>query len=722
MMRLAVSRFFCLGLAAVVIAIPANGAAGADRTAKPDTSLQFVPEDVAFYSSLLRGGEQIQAVLQSRAWAKVKTMPIVKMGLALYQMQAASPESVPGKIETALSDPEIRKVLDVLKDMVSREVFVAGGKGFVESIELAQSLQAAGRFGPLFLQLSGQAEGESKQQQQAQLMLATLAEEVELIHVPEVLVGFRLSNTAAAAEQLVQIEKMAIAAADANPHLKGRVKRSAIAGNQYLTLSLDGKMVPWNEIPLDKLREFESEKGDLDKVVGRLKELTLVVALGIRDDYLLLGIGPSTRSIERLGKGKPLAQRAELAPLARFAQKRLTGISYASRELVARVATTQEDVDGLLEAVEELMPLADLNDQQQQRIRKDAKALAADVKQLMPKPGPLFAVSFLSDGMAESYQYNWTQQPRLDGSKPLDVQRHVGGTPVLAWMGRGKILPGDYELVVKWLKIGYGYFEEFGLPRMPDGERPKVQQFLNQLRPLAERLDRANRTMLIPALADGQTALVLDTELRSKQFIAALPATREPMPMLEPALVFGVSDAALLRKACAEYRAVAEGVLEALRRVEPDSVPAALKIPKAQVTPSPFGPISGYPLPEPWGVDPAIAPNGAVSESVAVLSLSRQHTERLLKPTPLAASLAPAGADQPSAAIVAFDWAALVDAFRPWVDLLIEKQFGDDAGTKQQVHTAMDVLKVLRTITARSYIEGGALVTHMRTEIRDVAE
>ena len=81
---------------------------------------------------------------------------------------------------------------------------------------------------------------------------------------------------------------------------------------------------------------------------------------------------------------------------------------------------------------------------------------------------------------------------------------------------------------------------------MPEKDRKQAQKFLAAAVPLVERFDKANREMLFPALADGQLGLVLDDKLTSNHFVESLPATEKPMPMIEPALVFGVSDAKLL--------------------------------------------------------------------------------------------------------------------------------------------------------------------------------
>ena len=139
-------------------------------------------------------------------------------------------------------------------------------------------------------------------------------------------------------------------------------------------------------------------------------------------------------------------------------------------------------------------------------------------------------------------------------------------------------------MAVKWAKTAYGYFKEFGLPIMPEDDREKAEKFLEAALPLVERMDKANRELLIPALADGQVALVIDGKLTSKHFIESLPATEKPMPMIEPALVVGVSDAKLLKKGLGEYRAIINGLIDAVRQIEGANVPEDFQIPEPQVT------------------------------------------------------------------------------------------------------------------------------------------
>ena len=147
----------------------------------------------------------------------------------------------------------------------------------------------------------------------------------------------------------------------------------------------------------------------------------------------------------------------------------------------------------------------------------------------------------------EGYSYNWTENLMLDGSKPLTLLEHVGGNPILAAVWRERYAPEDYDLVVKWAVIGYRYFEKYAVPEMSSHDRKKYEQFKELVRTLPGRIDRANREMLIPALADSQGALVLDAKLSIRKIVKDMPDPGKPMPMAEPALVVGVSNAELLR-------------------------------------------------------------------------------------------------------------------------------------------------------------------------------
>src|SRR5205085_2291904 len=87
------------------------------------------------------------------------------------------------------------------------------------------------------------------------------------------------------------------------------------ASPSFLTVAVDGKMVPWDRIPF---KDYEDKPGAYDKLVEQLAKMKLTVSLGAHEGYFLLAVGESTESLAKLGKGKSLAGRAEMKPLSKF--------------------------------------------------------------------------------------------------------------------------------------------------------------------------------------------------------------------------------------------------------------------------------------------------------------------------------------------------------------------------------------------------------------------
>ncbi len=719
-------RFSILvALAGLVVAAPRPAAA--DDLAKLDTSLKLIPANAAFYSSMLRNREQFEAVKNSKAWAKIVELPVVQFGLAMYNMQVQSPDSIPAQFHAALEDSENRDTVDLLTEMVSDEVFVYGDKHVVDFMRLFQIVNTAQSFGTMRAQLSGEGGERSAEQVKAGAVLSALARHPKLIRVPNVVIGFKVKNTKLATEQLAKFEEIATKELAADEKTKGSLKRTKVGDHDCLVLTLDGSMLPWEELT-DKIKEMETEEGDAQKVIDQIKKSKLIVALCVRDNYVVVSIGSSLEALEKLGKGERLIDRAEFKPLAKFVEKRLTAVHYVSAALNERLADQQQNVNSLLKLLDDFLPKIGLNDQQKERVRKDAKSLAANIKSLIPKPGATMSVSFLAEHGVEAYQYGWGSHGDLDGSKPLDLLEHAGGNPLFGVVSRQKVNVKNYDVLVKWVKIGYGYFKELGLPTMPEKHRERVQKFLAAAIPLVERLDKVNREMLFPALADGQAGFVLDDKLTSKQFVKSAPATEKPMPMIEPALVFGVSDTKLLVKAMGQYREIVNGLIDAASKIEGSQVPPGMAIPEPTVTETSYGKIYSFVLPAEFGLDKKIVPNFGLSDKVAVMSVTHDHTERLLKSTSPAVGGVLAKTDRPLAAAVWLHWADLLDAAGPWVNFTVDRimasednENGDEKkSVVDQVEVAIDLLKVLRNVSNETYFEDGALVNHTLLEIHDL--
>jgi hypothetical protein len=272
--------------------------------------------------------------------------------------------------------------------------------------------------------------------------------------------------------------------------------------------------------------------------------------------------------------------------------------------------------------------------------------------------------------------------------------------------------------------VAHGYVEDFAVPEMKPKEKKEYQEFMKLARPLLSRLDTATGKMFLPSLADGQWAFVLDAKLAAKQWIAIQPPADQEIRILEPAMVHSVSDSAQLQKSMAEYRSLANEFLQGAAQRLNDKREAPMEIPPPQSRKVKGGAIFFYPLPAAWGLDSRILPNAALSEKIVALTLSQDHSERLLAATPLRGVNGPlADTKRPLAgathvAIAGFidllgHWSSAAGQFTPAIDEKAEE-------TRKQLGTLLEILKVLRSYSSRTYTEAGAWVTHAEWEIADL--
>jgi hypothetical protein len=725
------NRWVRLSLLAAVLATIGWSAPSSTRAGdldKIDSSLKLIPADASFYMTMLRNREQVEAVKNSKGWATLLKTPLAQMAFAQYEAQKTVPGSGPSQVQTALKNPEIQKLIDLAAVMASDEIFVYGDNGCADFLGLINEANDARAYAPVLALAAGHPL--NADQMQTGAALSVLADDVKRINVPTLIVGFKLKKTDLAKEELIKLEMIVNTVLGMNEKMQGRFKKTKVGDHEYLVLALDGAMVPWKEVS-EKLERAELKDGDAKKVMEQVEKTKLVIALGIRDDYLLAYVGSSLDGLEKLGKGDRLMDRAEFEPLAKYADRRLVSIGYVG-EAIARLQKKEKQLNRLKSAVDQALSqdTSPLTDEQKARIRKDVQSLTDDIKTLMPDRGATVACSFLSDLGIEGYQYTKGGDRGMDASKPLTLLQHVGGSPIFGIVGRRTVDIKNYDLFVKWAKIGYGYYVDFAMPNFPETEREKAEQFFKSAIPLLERFDKATREMLFPALADGQTAFVIDAKLMTKQLQKRLPTTQNPMPILEPAIVVGVSDAALLKKGFGEYREVINGLIDAVRQVEGAHVPDDLEIPEPTVTDNSAGKIYSFELPKEWGLDEQIVLNFGLSEKVGVFSASLAHTQRLLTATPPSVGGLVSKTDEPLGAVGWLNWSQLLETASPWADFAVEHSVPsqkDDQKTAQkaiaeQVHTIRDILKAIRAVTVDCRIEDGVLVSHSLLEIHDIGQ
>jgi hypothetical protein len=711
-MRLQHLRLLAVALTATLAAGPAFAA-----DAAADTSLAIVPADAAFYAASLKLGEQFDRFVQSNAFAKLKALPAVQAGLERLRAESAKRDTPIGHISAMLHEPANRELIDVLRDAVRHEFFFYGGNRWIDFSQFGMELQAATRFGPALAALQGQ----NPDTAQARAVVHALNAAGDKLLVPDLILGFRVTKSEPAVAQIKRLEEL-LKKVTANSPLQGHVQRQQVAGSDALTVTLDGSMVPWDEIEI----KDEDTAAEFKKLIPRLKRLKLTAALLVKGNYLLLTIGPDANVATALGRGPAMATRSEVKPLAKVDDKRLIGVGYMSKALAAAVATTPEDITGIADVARGFLAKAPISAQRRTALEKDLKQLAQEIAAALPPPAASFSYTVVTPRGQETMRYEYAPAPKLP-PQPLTVLDHVGGSPLVVIAGRTGEPVAKYRTFVRWLTTFYGHAQGI-YDDMFGGEDNKLRAVMQVAQPFLKRFDEITASQTLPALGAGTDALVIDGKWTSKHWIPRLDQDGADLPMLELGCVRTVKDSGKFLQALQLYRTLANDSLVKARDIGVP-VPPDATIPAARADKVGPGTVYHWPLLS-AGPDGVVQPNLALSEQVVAVSLSLKHSERLLKPTPLQSderSLT----QRPLQSAVGVNVAGLIGTVRPWIErFLVPRAVANvspDAPKgltaseiPAQVKTVLDVMQCLRGVRSISYREGDANVTRTEVHIWDL--
>ena len=705
-----------------------------------DGAAAVVPADAAFLSATLRAREQYDRFVKSNAFAALKALPAVRRALDSLQEQRSMPGSPFSMAETFMQLPENEQALDVLADMVATDTFVYGEPSCISFLKLLQKLQELQGTAPLQAEL-GDADGLESAQKTA--IVKGLAANLDLLVVPDVVWGFRTTKLDAAKSQLKRIEVLLKLVTQANPDMADALARKPIAGGEVVTFTIQGDQLPWGELE-DELREGLDDTADLEKVLDRLQTLDVVVALGVIGDRVILSVGDSIDHLQKLalpgGGRKGLLDTPPFAKLRAHKDKPLTGISYVSDALAdLNQESAASGFRMLNQAADAAIKQATLPAEAAVDARRLLAKAEKDLGRRLPEPGPWLAFSFLTDQGYEGYAWDWARNQPFDGSRRLDLLEHVGGAPLAAVVSRIKSDSALLDDLTALAAGGWGLFMKHGLPRADEDDRERVEDFDEHVVPLGKKLMEVLRAKIVPALADGQVGLVIDAKTKTTRVQRDLPASAEPLPLLEPAIVLPLADPKLFREGLSDLFTLADELVDAAREMAPDAVPAGYEVPEPEKAKVAAGSIWSFALPA-SGLDEQLRPAIGVGDEAAVFSLVPAQAGRLLAAGRIETGSQLATFDEPLAGAAALDFAGLIDALRPWVvyvtrygcvqqrdgrvdadeELAAEDETAEAKEALAHVTVALEVAKCFRAATAETSITDEATVTHWRNVIRDL--
>jgi hypothetical protein len=777
----------CLALLACLPLV--GGARAADAL---EGGVAMIPKDASFVSATLRLQEQIDLVLRSNAVAAIRKLPAVIQALEQYEEQKLQPGSPLSMLDTYLQLPENQQAVELLRDMVSTDTFLYGEPSCITFLELVQKVQQAqnaanvlqmsrggvpGRIEtdrleldrlemddddddddddgssvdrglkvvPVRRQVAEIEEFELRtagtgEQLTARMVLQALADNAEKIVIPDLVWGFKTGKPEVATSQIKRIEVLLKLITQTNPAFADALDRKEIAGGEVVTLTIDGGLVPWGQVLQD---QDGIDDGDLDKVRRKLQELDLVIAIGLIGDRVILSIGDSA---DHLGKlvvagpgGEGLASTKPFEPLREHRDERITGISYVSEALARAAAPSAADLEQLAALSDTLADSAGLPEGAAREAREILGKIAAGYKRRLPTPGPALGYSFLTEQGYEGYAWDWTRNGVLDGSKRLDLLGHTGGLPLLSIVTRAKTPPDQFDDFVDWGSMAWSFFRKNLLVKADEDDRERFEQASQQLVPLAERLVATLRTKILPAVADGQAAFVVDGKEKAKRLQRSIPASAEPLPIVAPAFAVKLDDPKLFREGLSDLFALADDVVEEIRTLSPESVPEGYRIPEPSKSKIDGGALWTFAVPQ-AGLDDQIEPTIGIGEDVAVFSLLPKQASRMLVRTTQATGSELSRFEEPLAAAAAADVAGFVDLLEPWVEYIarigvLQQRNGfvdgdstigpdgdDDRMRDILRHTGvvLDALRCLRVTVGEAQTRSDATVTHWRNVIRDL--
>ena len=150
--------------------------------------------------------------------------------------------------------------------------------------------------------------------------------------------------------------------------------------------------------------------------------------------------------------------------------------------------------------------------------------------------------SFMVKEGYEGYAWDWAGNKLLDSSSRLDLLSHAGGSPAAVEVSRWNSNPTRLASVAGLIADGWELVLSSTESKMDDDDREKFDAVKENVFPLITRLGEIMTAKFSAALADGQVGFILDGKTKIKKPQATLPASAEPLPILEPAIVLPLAD------------------------------------------------------------------------------------------------------------------------------------------------------------------------------------
>lgn len=673
----------------------------------------LVEHDVSLYLANKNAFDRMMGIWESTAMQRLFWLPTVQQGLALAQVHPAYREFM----QTMTQHPLFGAGMPVLKDGLSNEIFVAADDHLVSFLQGIRKVNSAQQFAGMNELFAGSVEEGKLQRSQQEALFENLRRQKDNLRFPNFLIGMKVSEVEDADQFILKVLD------SLSQDVRARGHWETIGEDEFYVVTLTGDMLP--EGMMRELTDDIDDPKNVEMLKEFLRERTFKVAAGIKNEYLLLSIGRNLAGVESFGAAErdSLAASAAFEPLRKRFKPGLTGVSYASKQLMAG-SSGAEQADDFTEAVSravQAVPAGKRPDGVEERVERDMAELRKDLKAYTFEPSPFLQFSFANEGI-ETFTLNraWSVD-----SEQLSILRFRGRHPVAFRASKGAETADVYSLAEKWLARGYGYVEDWVVPQMPAEDRGQFREMEAVFLPFLEEVSRINRTQLIPALDGTQCLSVMDTdgEVKNTEFQAN---SSNALPIPRFGVVVELNDAELFREAMKGYYGAARELLARMRENElMRDAAASFSLPAVQVTEEGL-----YYYALPWELGEDVFPCAGFAEDMLFLCTSKAMNSELRSPVPPPVNEV-VDLGQPAAAVAVMDLEAWWDYGLDLNDAIIaEAAMRDDVPPKYRqamglgrfhLDTLYESLGAFRGYAKVATVDDKErVVTHSWLNVRDV--
>ena len=708
MRRFAVKRILLAVLIFGIVSVGSQNDVTAQQSVRED-SLKFIPADATVYTSNLQIKRQWNALVQSRAMKKVFESPFVQMGVG--QLRGMWDGMLQGEMQEFWQQPINQQLLSLGKQAISNEIFFYMDERSVdfmrEFVGITQAING--------LQIQAVTSGGTLDEDDFGEIFRSAVKSVPNL-VPNLVIGFRIEDRAAALAQLDRLDALVKMGFENEKELapyRDQYKELKTPRARHLTLEIDGELIPWDRM----LEDSPFEEDQQAELIESLRALELAISVGLLDDYVLIGIGQDLEQIKKLeNPGELLIDHEELRPV-RDSNVDLVSVSYTSDKVMNAVPPSQQFgffATAFLQGIKSQAPESLHSD-----LEQDFAMIQKDLTSWIPTPGSVLRFVYLTDHGYEGKLYNRSENRWLDGSKPLEVTKHLGGDPVFFYAARGKpSKPGD-SVLARYAKRIAHYIEAVAEMEQDDADAQAFLEFFKETKPLLARIGNSYLTKVAPSFGT-EAAFVIDAQATAKSWHPALPPSDEPLPMLELGYVMSITDADQLKAGCSEIYGTLREIQQMARQAQPDAeIP---ELPAPEVKSVGDATMYGYALPEESGLDSQLVmPHALLSDDLLVLAVLPATSQRLMQPRAIQQDGVLARLDRPAMSAVQFRWPGLVDAIISWVNYgAKQNEDGRTAMIVGQAQLVGEILSCFRGYSSVTFDEANAIVTHFEWHFEDL--